>query len=146
MDDLTTSPQTRLTDRLSRAGWQVEYRIQQVLQPAGVTIEQWRVLCCLSDGAGHAMSEIASYALVPRPTLTKQVDKLADRALVYRHADHADRRRVLVFLSARGRQLFRELEVAVSNEEARIVDQLGAGDADDLFALLGALIDRLPSA
>lgn len=128
--------EARLTDLLSQAEQRVTRRIERVLEPASLTLEQWRVLSLLTDGEGHPMSEIATHAMVPPPTLTKLVDKLVDRALVYRRVDDADRRRIRVFLSARGRKLHRKLDVAVRLVEGDIVEQLGAVDADEFMALL----------
>jgi DNA-binding MarR family transcriptional regulator len=135
--------QARFTDLLSHAEQRLARRIERVLKPASLTLEQWRVLSLLTDGDGHAMSEIAAHALVPPPTLTKLVDKLVDRALVYRRVDDADRRRILVFLSTRGRTLHRQLDVAVRLEEGGIVEQLGSEDADDFMALLERVLKLL---
>ena len=135
--------QARFTDLLSQAEQRLARRIERVLKPASLTLEQWRVLSLLTDGDGHPMSQIAAHALVPPPTLTKLVDKLVDRALVYRRVDDADRRRILVFLSARGRTLHRKLDVAVRLEEGGIVEQLGSEDADDFMALLDRMLKLL---
>ena len=69
----------------------------------GLNLEQWRTLDLLADGDGHSMTEIAGHVMVPAPTLTKIVDRLVESALVYRRPDERDRRRILVFLSDRGR-------------------------------------------
>lgn len=102
------------------------------------TMEQWRVLDLLSDGAGRPMSEIAGHAQVPAPTLTKIVDRLVDAALVHRRVDDGDRRRILVFLSEHGRERHAGLAPAVADAERRIADALGP-DAAGLRELLGRL-------
>ncbi len=140
----STASRVRLVDLLSTAEHRVAQRIEQVLRPSGITVEQWRVMCLLSDGAGHPMSEIARHALLPAPTLTKQVDRMSERGLAYRRADSTDRRRVLVFLSARGSRLFTDLDAAVSAEEAHLAGLLGASESRELGKLLAALSDRLP--
>jgi DNA-binding MarR family transcriptional regulator len=96
------------------------------------------VLTLLADGAGHPMSEIAAHAMVPAPTLTKIVDRLVDRALVYRRPDDADRRRVLVFLSAHGRAEYGRLTPAVAEVGESLAAELGT-DA----GLLAGLLERL---
>ena len=47
------------------------------------------------------MSEIAEFALVPAPSLTRLVDRMATDGLVHRTVDARDRRRVLVHLTPR---------------------------------------------
>ena len=140
---MTATTQARLADLLSGAERQVAVRIEQALGRSGVTLEQWRVMCCLSDGAGHAMSEIARHALVPSPTLTKHVDRLSERGLVYRRPDDLDRRKVLVFMAARGGRLFNRLDEAVRAEEVRITRLLGADSVNELEKLLALVLERL---
>jgi DNA-binding MarR family transcriptional regulator len=120
---------------LSQVAHECSRRIEQALGPDGPTLDQWRVLALLADGAGHPMTEVAGHAMVPAPTLTKIVDRLVDRALVYRRADVADRRRVLVFLSEHGRRVHDGLAPAVAEVDLVIAGGLGA-DADRLRDLL----------
>lgn len=128
-----------LPELLSQVAHQVSRRVEAALGPDGPTLDQWRVLALLSDGAGHPMSEIASHAMVPAPTLTKIVDRLVDRALVYRRPDESDRRRVLVFLSDHGRAGYERLAPAVARVEDALADELGAQDAPRLVQLLARL-------
>jgi hypothetical protein len=86
---------------LSQASHQLTTRLCAVLEPEGLTLSQWWVLGLLADGTGHGMGEVADYAMLPPPTLTKAVDQLVAANLVYRRADRHDRRRVLVHLTAR---------------------------------------------
>lgn len=120
----------------------VEHRMSRDVARAlagGPSLDQWRVLALLADGAGHPMTEIAGHVLVPAPTLTKIVDRLVESALVYRTPDDADRRRVLVFLSDHGRELHAELAPEVARAEDEAVAALGAAERADLVAMLERL-------
>ena len=66
-------------------------------------------------------------------------DRLVEVNLVYRRGDLGDRRRVLVFVSPRGRSLYRKLAGTVDREEAALM----AGIRDDDAATLGDLLKRL---
>jgi DNA-binding MarR family transcriptional regulator len=127
-----------IPELLSQVEHLVSRRVEAALGPDGPTLDQWRVLTHLADGAGHPMSEIAAQAMVPAPTLTKIVDRLVDRALVYRRVDDADRRRVLVFLSDHGRTEHARLATAVATVGESLTAELGA-DA----GLLATLLERL---
>ncbi|MDT7771988.1 MAG: hypothetical protein QOC67_912, partial [Pseudonocardiales bacterium] len=83
--------QTSLAGLLAQAERRVARRIESALRTADINAEQWRVLTLLADGSGHPMSEIAGFAMVPAPTLTKIIDRLIDRTLVYRRVDVEDR-------------------------------------------------------
>jgi DNA-binding MarR family transcriptional regulator len=117
--------------------------LETALRAEDISPEQWRVLNLLVDRAGHPMNEIAGYAMVPAPTLTKIVDRLIDRALVYRRVDSADRRRVLVFLSDRGADMHELLGRQVELAERELTRTLGEQDASQLAELLGRLLDRV---
>lgn len=88
---------------LSSAERLMTRRLALALEPEDCSVEEWRVLSLLSDGRGHAMSDVAEYALMPAPSLTKLVDRLVSAAHAYRRKDPGDGRRVLLYLSARGR-------------------------------------------
>lgn len=132
---------------LGRLLGQVERQVSRLVEGAlaghGLTVDQWRVIDVLADGQGHPMSELAATIVVPGPTLTKIVDKLVDAALVYRLVDDRDRRRVLAFLSEKGRKLHSSLAPKVGATEAEAVGDLG-DDALVLLELLSRLTDAQP--
>lgn len=127
---------------LSQAEHQMSRCLSAALKDAGLTLDQWRVLTLLADGAGHTMSEIADEALLPPATLTRQVDRLVEAALIYRRDDPEDRRRVRVFLSSRGRSLHRDLAARIGREEASLTANLG----EEERAMLAELLQRLTAA
>lgn len=140
---MSVTVQTSLATLLTQVERRVSRRVETALGAAALSVEQWRVLTLLADGAGHPMTEIAGYALVPAPTLTKIVDRLIDRTLVYRRVDEEDRRRVLVFLSSRGSELFREVGVDVTETERDLAEELGVTDSNQLAELLTRMLHRM---
>jgi DNA-binding MarR family transcriptional regulator len=109
------------------------------LEREGVTIEQWRVLDELSQREGLSMSEIASLAMLPAPTLTKIVDRLVAQNLVHRRSDPYDRRRVLVLLTARGRAVRSRLDRVMQRHESSLEAVLGRSGLEQLTDLLARL-------
>ena len=99
-----------LVQALSHAERAVVRRLSPRSRPRAAPCAQWRVLLLLADGRGHPMSEIAEFALVPAPSLTRLVDRMVTDGLVHRRADARDRRRTLVHLTPRGRALHRRLD------------------------------------
>ncbi|MDG9707178.1 MarR family winged helix-turn-helix transcriptional regulator [Streptomyces sp. DH10] len=116
----------------------VVLRFGEVLKAEGATLEEWRVLSFLGDGAGHPMTEIAEFALMSAPTLTKVVDRMVSLNLVLRRVDDVDRRRVLVFASERGSEALTRWTAAVEREQQSIVTALGTEET----ALLRTLLQR----
>ncbi len=109
------------------------------LEQQGVTVDQWRVLNGLSDREGRSMSELASLAVLPAPTLTKVVDRLVAANLVHRRSDPYDRRRVLVLLTPRGRAVRSRLDQLVQRHEASLEEVLGRSGLARLTELLTTL-------
>jgi DNA-binding MarR family transcriptional regulator len=137
---VTVQQPWNLVHVLSHAEHRIGRRIAALLATEGMSVETWRVLSLLADGAGHPMTAIADFALMPPPSLTKLVDRLVSDNLVYRRADPADRRRVLVHLTARGRISQQRAQRLVDREQAALL--AAVGDAGDLVAAL----DRLRTA
>ncbi len=73
-------------------------------------LDEWAVLTVLSDNVGHPMSQVAELTHIAPPTMTKLVDRMVASSLVSRRTDPVDRRRVLIFSTARGRQRHRRLQ------------------------------------
>lgn len=130
----------RFAQLLSQADHRVTRELAGVLEEEGFTVDQWRILLLLADGASHPMSEIAEFALFSAPTLTRLVDRMVAENLVYRKADPRDRRRVLIHISARGRSVHERLGHCI--EDAILADADSA-DVARLTALLVRLVDRL---
>jgi DNA-binding MarR family transcriptional regulator len=131
-----------LAHLLSQAERRVTRRLSAALEGEGLTLAQWRVLSLLSDGAGHPMTEVAEFAMLPAPSLTKVVDRMVSLNLVYRRPDLRDRRRVLIHSSARGRRLHQRLARDLGSA-VRVLDDLADGrDAAQLARLLLRILER----
>ncbi|RHW25303.1 MarR family transcriptional regulator [Nocardioides immobilis] len=96
---------TSLAVRLRQAEAAIRGRLLPVLVEHGLSMEHWRIVAVVDDHPGIGMSSVAAAAVVPAATLTRHMDKLVELGLVVRHVDPADRRRVVVALSPRGRDL-----------------------------------------
>jgi DNA-binding MarR family transcriptional regulator len=132
-----------LAHALSRAERTVTRQLSRAMHEEGCTIEDSRVLLLLADGRGHPMTEIAEFALVPAPSVTRMIDRMATNGLVHRTADPRDRRRVLVHATRRGRALQRRLDEIVEREQQALLAGADRAEAERLLGLLGGLTDRL---
>jgi DNA-binding MarR family transcriptional regulator len=131
-----------LAHLLSQAERRVSERLSAALELEGLTLAQWRVLSLLTDGAGHPMTEAAEFAMLPAPTLTKVVDRMVSSNLVYRRPDLGDRRRVLIYSTARGRRLHQRLARALGPAVRVLGDLADEQDAAQLARLLLRVLDR----
>ena len=113
---------TSLVERLTRAQRYAAQGLSRLLAEDGCTLDQWRVLRVLADGEGHLMGEVAAELLLAQPTLTRVVDGLVDRALVYRRASDADGRKFAVHLSRQGRTRLARLDAVAAAHETALRD------------------------
>ncbi|HEX2885954.1 MarR family winged helix-turn-helix transcriptional regulator [Vineibacter terrae] len=139
-------PDSPITDHLAyllaQANREINRQLDARLRSEGVPVEQWRILKVLSDGNGRSMGDLAEAALLNHPTLTKTIDRMVSDSLVYRISDPADRRKVLIFSSDRGKALSRRLNSLALSQEAHIVNSYGGKATMELKRLLETLIER----
>lgn len=81
------------------------------------TLDEWMVLDAITRNDGAAMTQIAAASGCQGATLTRAVDKLVSAALVYREASPVDRRKVVVFMSDRGRDVHDQVHSSMATLE-----------------------------
>jgi len=102
--------------RQARAPYSVGYRIklvsqlmarklQERLEPFGLTPFHWVVLCCLWDEDGLPTSSIGEKLQQVGGTLTGVLDRMEERGLIRRERDIDDRRIWRIWLTEEGKRL-----------------------------------------
>jgi MarR family transcriptional regulator, organic hydroperoxide resistance regulator len=130
---------------LAQANRQIHQQLDAKFRNEGVPVEQWRILQLLVEKNGRTMSELTQAALLNHPTLTKMIDRMISDALVYRRPDPHDGRKVLIFISERGRVLNDRLSRLANLRQAEIIEGCGDRATEELKRLLSALIHRTAS-
>jgi DNA-binding MarR family transcriptional regulator len=129
----------RLVDTLSVALRLISRPLQVTLErEEDISLDQWRALRSLSASEGRTMGELSERLQIPAASLTRIVDGLVDRALVFRHGSAVDRRRVEVLLSEAGAALLVRLEDIALAHEAQYRATTGLS-VDDLIAALSSV-------
>jgi MarR family transcriptional repressor of emrRAB len=91
--------------------------VERLLKPAGLAETEFRLLMSLLAHGGNASAGDLCAGLAQSPAnLTRIGDSLVERGYVSRDSDPADRRRMLLTLLPRGRQLLDELMPDVCRE------------------------------
>jgi DNA-binding MarR family transcriptional regulator len=119
----------------------VEPRLLALWKATGMTFGQRRVLRQLRNGP-RAAGSIATSLGVAAPTLTRQLVKLEERGLITRVSDRADRRRVMVTLTASGRRSLTDHRVFKGGPIALAARELTSRERREL-ALSGARLTAL---
>lgn len=123
---------------LVKTGDLVVSRVADALRPFGLSPAAGLVLSMLADSEEPLTpGEIRDRLLVKGPTVTGLLDNLARAGHVRRAQDPADRRRVLVALTEKGRRLANRFLPAVHAAERPWLECLGEADRKRLLRLLG---------
>jgi DNA-binding MarR family transcriptional regulator len=130
----------RLAHVIAAVNRQLDADVASGLAEEGLPVDWLRVLEALTEQDGQPMQRLAEAVLMNPTTLTKTIDRMIARALVYRAPDAEDRRRVLVFLSDHGRALAARLSDAAARRTRRLADNLRPEDARRIADALRALL------
>jgi DNA-binding MarR family transcriptional regulator len=118
--------------------------ISGVVEPAGITMQQYNVLRILR-GAGNTplpTLEIRERMIEQTPGITRLLDKLEQRGWVTRNRHDGDRRQVLCLLTPAGNTLIDSLDDAVNAIGDRL---LGTVSDTEVVGIVQAL-DKVRSA
>jgi DNA-binding MarR family transcriptional regulator len=122
-------------DVLALADRAVTIAVAPAAARVGITLEQWRILARLDTEAGRTMSEIATDAGLSPSTATRLVDRLVLDGQAYRLNDSRDRRRVLVHISAQGRELLQLIAAEIQRRFGPVIPDDADGSPDRIGLL-----------
>ena len=132
------SPAQEAILALFRTSDLMERRLTQLVEPRGISLQQYNVLRILR-GAGQEGTptlEIADRMIQKAPGITRLLDKLAAKRLVRRERCSEDRRQVLCWITDAGLRLLADLEQPMAKSGARAMDPLTAAEQRHLIAML----------
>lgn len=125
---LPRSERVRVANRLHSLAIHLLRRARTVDRQTGLSPERLSLLSVLAFAGPRTMSELAQAEMVSRPAITRIVKALESRGLVERQSDTADRRRVVLRATRRGRRI---MERGRGRRVAYIADELrGFSKAD----------------
>lgn len=133
--------QTLVVETLLHGSRQCVSIVNDIGARHGLNVDDWLIINALSGSDGLSMSQIAAHALSSGATLTRAVDKLVSRSLVFREVGHTDRRQVLVFLSPLGdtRHAAMMADIADAEEDVRARLTAAGLDPDALARVLSEI-------
>ncbi len=106
---------------LIRAERSLVQRLNVILEAEKCSVDRWHALFLLADRRGHAMSELVAHTVRPPATITRLVEGMVASNLAYRRVDETDRRRVLVFATQRGHDLYARLATRIEHDRRELV-------------------------
>jgi DNA-binding MarR family transcriptional regulator len=104
-----------------------------------LSLNEWRVLLVLANHGGVAASEVTALTGLDKMSVSRAIAALVRQGRVVRKVDGADRRRMLLRLSAEGERLYERIGTPAKVRER----DLFAGTPEREQAQLGRTLDRL---
>lgn len=95
-----------------------------------LSADEWLILDALAVADGLSMSALSTQTLSSGASLTRAMDRLVGRSLVYRSPSVRDRRRVEVRISATGRDLHAKMGGRLGGIEASLRSALAQAGVD----------------
>jgi homoprotocatechuate degradation regulator HpaR len=113
--------------------------LRPVLREHNITEPQWRVMRVIHDRGAADATGLAEVGLLHAPSVTRILKELEERGLVVREPDPQDGRRMMIALSAEGRDLVRATARPMVRILREYATRFGADRLDRLADELRAL-------
>jgi DNA-binding MarR family transcriptional regulator len=110
----------------------IRARLDDIFRPAGLTALQYTALTVLERHEDMSAAQLARYSFVTAQSVADMIAALQARGLIERHRDGADRRRLVVALTADGRALLDRYRDDVADLERRMLTGLSEPDVKSL--------------
>jgi DNA-binding MarR family transcriptional regulator len=141
-----TEPAPLLLYLMKRVELAVRARLDEIVRPAGLTAAQYTALTVLERHDDMSSAQLARHSFVTAQSMADMITTLQGRRLIERHRDRADRRRLVVSLTAEGRVLLDRYRDEVAALEGDMIAGLSEQEIGGLRAVLNACYDNLSIA
>lgn len=118
-------------------------RFRPLLNQQGVTEQQWRVIRALDEFGPMEPRQIGSMCCISSPSMAGILARMDDMGLISRQRMEQDQRRVMVAVTAKGRDTVAALAPLIEACYRDIEDVIGADFTHLLYDMLDALTGRL---
>ena len=116
----------------------VRSHLDDLLKPADITALQYTALTVLERHPDLTSAQLARNSFVTTQSMADMVTALETRGLIERRRDPADRRRLVIDLTADGRALIRRYRGKVKDLERRMLSGLTGQQVEELRRYLYA--------
>lgn len=132
------TPEEEALLNLHRTAGELAYRFAELLRPHGLSATQYNVLRILrgAGDTGLPCGEIATRMITRDSDVTRLLDRLEARELVVRSRDSADRRVIVIRITADGLALLASLDAPVARFHVDRLGHLGKARLRQLVDLL----------
>jgi DNA-binding MarR family transcriptional regulator len=95
-----------------------------------ITGEQWAIIRHLWEEEALSQREIAEKTSKDKPNITRMLDALEKKHLIFRQSDPRDRRKYCIYLTREGKQLYERLLPLTQSLRQRVTQNLAPEEID----------------
>jgi DNA-binding MarR family transcriptional regulator len=121
----------------------VRARLDDIVRPAGLTTAQYTALTVLERHTDMSSAQLARSSFVTAQSMADMITALEARALIERHRDKTDKRRLVVALTDEGRALLDRCRDEVATVETTMLAGMSVPQTKALRAALIACYANL---
>lgn len=136
---MTNSKHISLNICLIQAREALMTHFRPILNDAGITDQQWRIIRLLAENGTLDFQDLANQACILRPSLTGILTRLEKAGYLVRLKPSNDQRRVFLKLTAAGDNLYQEIYARVDECYERIEKAFSRSKIEQLNKLLTEL-------
>ncbi|GHF20135.1 hypothetical protein GCM10017786_62670 [Amycolatopsis deserti] len=114
--------------------------VTQGLSEAGARGYHYRLLAALDESGPASQATLGRRSAIHLSDLVATINELADRGLVSREPDPADRRRNVITITADGRRHLKRLDKQIARIQDELLAPLSGHEREQLTGLLARLL------
>lgn len=126
---------------LAQASKLISTEFHAVVQAAGFSVTEWRILATLTGSEGISTGGLAQVSVSKQPTVTRLLDRMEAKGYVERFAHETDRRITMVRITPTGQTIVADLIVQAKEHERRVLAPFGLKRAEALKVTLRRIIE-----
>ena len=122
-----------LSNRISRSiadGYEGRFQL---------TLPEWRVMAVLGEEPDLSAGQVADRTAMDKVAVSRAVNKLLETGRIERHFANEDRRRSVLALSDKGKEVYQDIVPIALGYEAKLLEQFSPDERQQLEALLTKL-------
>jgi DNA-binding MarR family transcriptional regulator len=108
-----------------------------------ITAEQWSIIRRLGEEEGLSQREIGEKAAKDKPNITRMLDALEKKRIIFRQPDPRDRRKYSIYLTKDGRRLHDHLLPLVQDLRQRVTANLAPQELELVKNTLNKIFENL---
>jgi DNA-binding MarR family transcriptional regulator len=125
-----------LPHSIARLAHELDCDLIEKLRREGINVTRWRILAVLAMGDGITINEIVDRAMMQQSALSRALMNMERENYVRRVLRRDDARFVEVYLTDKGRALFKSLNIVVRRRQKRLLKGFSTQEVTSVFALM----------